>query len=175
MNQTCTLLILLLSTTLSEGQNNFFLPFGQSPEEVKSFLRSRDYIELVEEDKELRSLRVALDPNKQVEYAFDEKGILYATTITRTYTKRKDAAAIEAEVLEYMQVVSQGQMKRVSEGDLTCHTAMADNRVIKLFVRDHNDGKTLTLTSLSRLHGPPLSEEDLFYEQDILNKRYISN
>ena len=74
-----------------------------------------------------------------------------------------------------MNVVSQGQMRKKNEGDLTCHTAVSDSRVIKLFVLEHDDGRTLTLTSLSRLHGPPLNEEDLYYEDDILNRRFISN
>ncbi|MDP5171134.1 MAG: hypothetical protein NWR72_12890 [Bacteroidia bacterium] len=175
MKQFSILFIHLLSLPLVQGQNNFFLPFGQSPDEVRTFLQSRDYVDGVEEDSELRSLRVKLDPDKQVEYAFDSNGVLYATTITRQYRKKRDAAEIEAEVLEYMQVVSQGQMKKKTEGPLTCHTAIVDTRVIKLFVLEHSDGKTLTLTSLSRQYGPPLDEEDLFYEDDILNRRFISN
>lgn len=168
-------LVLLLALSPTQGQNNFFLPFGQSSEEVKSFLYSRDYVSTVEEDSDLQSLRVQLEDNKQVEYAFDDRGVLYATTITRQYQRTRDAKAIEAEVLEYMNVVSNNQMTKTSEGPLTCHTAVSDSRVIKLFVLEHQDGRTLTLTSLSRLHGPPLNEEDLYYEEDILNRRFISN
>ncbi len=168
-------LVLLLALSSSLAQNNFFLPFGQSTEEVKSFLYSRDYVQTVEEDIDLQSLRVQLDDQKQVEYAFDERGVLYATTITRQYNRRKDAKSIEEEVLEYMEVVSEGQVTKKSEGALTCHTAVADTRVMKLFVFEHQDGRTLTLTSLSRLHGPPLADEDLYYENDILNRQFISN
>lgn len=166
---------LLLALFPLQGQNNFFLPFGQTSEEVKSFLYSRDYVRDVEEDIELQSLRVQLDDHKQVEYAFDERGVLYATTITRQYDRVKDAKDIEQEVLEYMGVISSGQVSRNAEGPLTCHTAVSDSRVVKLFVLEHEDGRTLTLTSLSRLHGPPLAEDDLYYESDILNRRFISN
>lgn len=166
---------LLLALSPMPGQNNFFLPFGQTSEEVKSFLYSRDYVQNIEEDIELQSLRVHLDDYKQVEYAFDERGVLYATTITRQYNRVKNAKDIEQEVLEYMAVISSGQVSRSTEGPLTCHTAISVSRVVKLFVLEHEDGRTLTLTSLSRLHGPPLADEDLYYEEDILNNRFISN
>lgn len=170
---TCLITWLLVAQVF--GQNNLFLPFGQSPEEVRTFLNSRDYIQGVEEDREMLSLRARLDEHKQVEYVFDEQGVLYATTVTRNYQSRRDADDIQDEVLEYMDIVSQGQIRKTVDDNITCYTALADSRVIKLFVIELQDSRTLTLTSISRQHGPALTEEDLYYENDLLQRRFISN
>ncbi len=174
MKQFSTPLALLLFVSVAHGQNNFFLPFGQSTDEVKSYLVTKDYVNGVQEDAELRSLRVNLDELKHLEYAFNEEGMLYATTVTRHYQSHRAAREIEGEVLEYMKVASQGHIRHVVNGNLTCYTALADTRVIKLFVLEHKTSRTLTLTSMSKLHGPPLDEKDIYYEDDILNKRFIS-
>ena len=167
-------LFCLLFTSAAFGQNNLFIPFGQSAEEVKDFLGSRDYIINIHEDLEMQSVRAVLDQDKQVEYVFKE-GSLYAITVTRNYRDRKIGRDILRNCLDYMEYVSKGQMKQTDQDGIICHTAFTESKVMKLFVQQHVESVTITLTSMSRKHGPTLSEEEFFYEEKLLQRHYISN
>lgn len=166
------LCLLLYSTCLS--QNNLFIPFGQSADDVKQFLGSRDYILNIHEDLEMESVRAVLDQNKHVEYAFRD-GTLYATTVTRNYDNRRTAKEIQKNCLDYMEYISNGNTQLNDNEEIVCYTAITDARVIKLFIQQHTKSTTLTLTSVSRRFGPPMQEDDIFYETDLLQKRFISN
>ncbi|MDX1907414.1 MAG: hypothetical protein SF053_10305 [Bacteroidia bacterium] len=165
---------LLLSGQI-HGQNSLFVPFGLSKHDVISFLNTRDYIRKIEEDADMQSLRAELDENKRVEYVFTEQG-LYATTVTRSYEQRRTAREVEKSVMAYMNTVSQGQVQQShTEEGIVCYTAMADSRVLKLFIQTHEESVTLTLTAMSRNMGPIADLKDFYYEADLLQRRFISN
>ena len=174
MKHLSTLYMWIMVVTTVAGQNNLFIPFGQTTSEVKSFLNTRDYISNIHEDLEMESVRAVLDEDKHVEYAFNQ-GALYATTVTRNYVSRKDAKDVEQNCIDYMGVISRGAIKEVTNENITCFTSVTDSRIIKLFVIDHKKSVTLTLTSLSRQHGPNTEDEDFYYEVELLQKKFISN
>ncbi|GAB4410999.1 MAG: hypothetical protein OHK0039_15840 [Bacteroidia bacterium] len=158
------------------AQNNLFLPFGQSSDEVKYYLATRDYIVNIEEDDEMRSLRALMNENKQVEYVFHD-GKLYATTISMNYTDKRLAREAEANCMAYMNEVRRGigEVKRTEQDGVICYTALTDTRILKLFIQAHANSTTLTLTSVSRRHSPESVREDYYYEVDLLQRRFISN
>jgi hypothetical protein len=174
MKQLFTLLIGICVCTLAPGQNNLFIPFGQTAEQVTDFLGSRDYVHNVHIDSEMKSVRADLDQNKKVEYAF-ENGSLYATTVTRSYENRRVSHEVQRNCLEYMNVISRGTVSTSSQQNVVCHTAVTESRVIKLFVASHKGGQTLTLTAVSRHHGPMIHDKDFYYEVELLQNKFISN
>ncbi|MEO0582768.1 MAG: hypothetical protein AAF135_11135 [Bacteroidota bacterium] len=168
--------LLTLSSALF-AQNNLFVPFGQSKEEVKRYLYTRDYVRQITEDNELRIVRASLGKYKQVEYAFKENN-LYATTVSRHYLDRQDAKEVQRNVLDYMDFTSRGTLKQESEEKLTVYTAMTDTRVIKFVIQQtQTPGVTLVLTSYSRSHSEAGADQD-YYDQRLmsqLSKAFISN
>ena len=166
--------LFLVLSIASVAQNNMFIPFGQTPEEVMSFLGSRDYIINIHEDMDMKSVRAVLDQNKHVEYAFNE-GSLFATTITRNYKDRKIAKSIQKDCLNYMEYVSKGNTRQTANEEIICYTALTDARVIKLFIQEHKESVTVTLSSVSRKFSPPMQQDELYYEDALLQKSFISN
>lgn len=165
---------LLFLCSLSLGQNHLFIPFGQSMEEVQHYLYSRDYLAKVEMDDSMKTLRALLDADNQVEYAFKE-GALYAITVSRNYRNRRQARESLRNCLDYMVTVSHGAMRETNDDRLTCHTAVTDSRLVKLFIQEHQRSTTITMTAVSRVHGSLEQEEAFFYELDLLQRQYISN
>ncbi|MEM6342300.1 MAG: hypothetical protein AAF927_00415 [Bacteroidota bacterium] len=174
MKQIFTLIFLCCSLSFLEGQNNLFVPFGQTTEQVKNFLYAKEYVTAVQEDDSLHSVRAYLDKNKHVEYAF-ENGALYATTVTRNYAEKRAAATVQKNCMEYMQVISRGSVSITTNENVTCYTAITDSRIIKLFVRLHKKGSTLTLTAVSRHYGPMVLDDNFHYEVELLQEKFISN
>ncbi|WNJ17733.1 hypothetical protein [Pontibacter sp. G13] len=156
------------------AQSSLFIPFGQTAEEVKSYLDSRDYIVSVTEDEELQSLRVVLDNEKMVEYAFKD-GALYATTVTRNYLDKKKGREIQKSCLDYMKQIGVGDLVQTEENKVMCYTTVTDSRIIKLFVQMHPKSLTLTLTAFSKRYGPMEQDENFYYEVEILQRKFISN
>ena len=156
------------------GQHNLFIQFGKSANEVKSFLYSRDYVDDVSEDSEVGRLRVALDPNKHIEYGFIQDRH-YSTTITRNYTNRKTAKDVEKNCLSYMNSVKTSEIKLNEVEKISCYTAIADDKIIKLFIIRHPESITLTLAAFSRYFGPMQQESRFFYEVDLLERIYAAN
>lgn len=170
-----SLAILLLGASL-QAQTNLFIPFGQSTQEVRAFLDSRDYVVQVHEEYDMDRLRAILSPDKQVEYVFHH-GELYATTVTRNYTDRRAAKQVQRNCLDYMLSVAESDIRETEENGILCFTAIAAERLIKLFVQQHAGSVTLTLTSVSRTYSPERLRRDFFYEDDILARQrpFISN
>lgn len=124
----------------------------------------------------MERVRAILDQDKQVEYVF-QHGTLYAITVTRNYRNRKMGREILKNCLDYMDYVSHGNVTQTASDGIITHTAYNEKKVMKLFIQQHDASVTLTLTSMSRTYGPPLAEEDFYYEADLIeqNKRFISN
>lgn len=156
----------LLIQTSAIGQNHLFIPFGQTKDEVRSFLTTRDYVNDIVVDDKMGTLRAILEADKHVEYVF-EKGHLYATSVTRNYSDKKSAKEVERKCLEYMEVTGSRDIKETHNDNVTCHTVVTENRIIKLFVREYQKSKTLTFTSVSRKFGPMISKKDYYYEVDL--------
>ena len=169
-----TLLLWLLIVPAAWSQNNLFIPFGQSTEEVKDFLNTRDYILAVHEDHDMQRMRADLTEGKHVEYAFRD-GSLYSTTVTRNYPDRKLAKEIQKNCLDYMRVISRGAMQDPRNGKVICYTAITDSKLLKLFIIEHEDSQTLSLTAVSREYGPMTQDVEFFYEVQLLQRRFISN
>ncbi len=174
MKSTFTLLALLLSASFLFGQNNLFIPFGQSKTEVRRYLDSRDYISRVIEDNDMQSLRAQLDSKKHVEYVFKD-GSLYATTVSRQYDDKKVAKEIQKNVLDYMDYISRGALQQNNKDGITVYTVAIDSRIIKLFVQQLSSHTTLTLTSISRDYISTETEAQILYELKLLQKSFISN
>lgn len=166
--------LILVASFVAFGQNHLFIPFGQGMEEVQHYLYSRDYVVKVEMDDSMKTLRALIDADNQVEYAFKE-GALYAITVSRNYRNRRQARESLRNCLDYMVTVSHGAMRETNDARLTCHTAVTDSRIVKLFIQEHERSTTITMTAVSRLHGSLEQEEAFFYELDILQRPYISN
>ncbi|MEO0472149.1 MAG: hypothetical protein AAF206_21160, partial [Bacteroidota bacterium] len=174
MKQTFTLVFLCLMTLHLSAQNHLFIPFGQSEEDVKQYLQTRDYIVQVVEDKEVHSLRAEIDQHKHVEYAFDD-GALYATTVTRAYETRRTAQSVLKNCLNYLRSISRADINETTSDNVTVYTTATEHRIIKLFVTSHKRGQTLSLTSVSRHYGPMDQEQDFMYEVELLQRKFISN
>lgn len=174
MKQLSTLFLISCCMMSAFGQNNLFIPFGKTAAEVRDFLGTRDYVHNVHVDDDLKSVRAELDQNKRVEYAFDN-GYLYATTVTRSYESRKVANEVTSNCLEYMKVISRGTINESSKDNVVCYTAVTEARIIKLFVSSHKKGQSLTLTAVSRHHGPMTEDKDFYYEIELLHDKFISN
>ncbi|MDX2245192.1 MAG: hypothetical protein SF052_00335 [Bacteroidia bacterium] len=175
MKYTSTLTLSILFCSGLFAQNNWFIPFGQSKEDVKSFLGTRDYIAQVQEDPEMQSVRAVLDKDKHVEYAFDTNDALYATTVTRNYSDKKVAKEIQKDCIDYMGNVCIEEITANSNDNIICYTAVTEAKIIKLFVINHPRSTTLTLSSVSRTVGPMIQEKDFFYEIELLQRKFISN
>ncbi|MCI4671345.1 MAG: hypothetical protein MRZ79_24605 [Bacteroidia bacterium] len=175
MKPTFTLFILLFCSSLLFGQNNLFIPFGQTKAEVRRYLDSRDYISSIVEDKELHSLRAQLDAKKHVEYVFKNE-TLYATTVSRIYNDKKLAKEIQKNVLDYMDYVSgKNGILQNNKNGISVYTIGIDSRVIKLFVQQQTTHTTLTLTSISKDQLPSDDDSKILYELELLQKSFISN
>ena len=165
--------LLILSSVLP-AQNHLFIPFGQTVADVEHYLYTRDYVANVELDDSMKTLRALIDADNQVEYAFNE-GNLYAITVSRNYRNRRQARESLKNCLNYMAMVSHGAMRETNDERLTCHTAITDSRIVKLFIQEHSRSTTITITTLSRSLGTLEQEEAFLYELDLLQRQYISN
>ncbi|RMG17626.1 MAG: hypothetical protein D6730_23785 [Bacteroidetes bacterium] len=162
------LLALLIYLPLS-AQNDWFIPFGQSQEQVRQYLAKKDYLLEVREDKGMHRMLASIEKDKQIEYVFD-KGLLYATSVSRKYANKKACKDILKSCLDYMELISSGKIVQTNLGNATCYTAVTNTRVIKLFVINHeHKSQTLQLTSFSRIHGP-MKDDRLHYEVDLLSR-----
>lgn len=154
------------------AQSEWFIPFGQTENEVKSFLQDKDYLQNVKEEPELNRLLASVEDRKRVEYVF-ERGKLYATSVTRNYEDKKIMREIKNNCLEYMELVSKNQVEETMVGDAVCFTALADKRVIKLFVipTASRHQHILQLTSYALGSNMPGITPDLHYENTMLKKK----
>lgn len=164
------LIFSLLIQTPAIAQNHLFIPFGQTKDEVRSFLTSRDYVNDIVTDDKMGILRAVLEADKHVEYVFEE-GHLYSTSVTRNYANKKSAKEVEKKCLEYMVVTGSKDIKETRSDNRTCHTVVTDNRVIKLFVIEYQKSKTLIFTAVSRKFGPMISKKDYYYEIDLFESQ----
>mgnify|MGYP001203940930 CR=1 FL=1 len=160
--------VLLFSSLLA--QNKLFIPFGQSADDVRQFLETRDYVLDIQEHHDLLTMMVDVDEGKRVEYAFDAEGRHYATTVTRTYADARQSIKFRENSLEYMKMVSKNQVERNSYGRIVCHTAVGSESIFKFFVISHGNTQTLQLTSISRSIGPAQRSDLTRYEAKILSK-----
>ncbi len=161
-------LLLVALTYPLQGQSHFFLPFGDRKGDVKTYLESRDYLASLSEDASLNVIHITTKDRKQVEYAFHGRR-LYAITVLNNYRSPKEAQMAQHHVLEYLKGSGAPEITRKGKEPFVCYTALTDLRVLKVFVRQHEDSQSIILTSISRKYGPPMSEEDIYYEKRFLD------
>ncbi len=155
-------------TMVATAQTNLFLPFGDTRQDVISYLETRDYVKDLTDDQDLNVVRIVLSSRKQVEYAFHGNQ-LYAVTVLHNYTDLAEAERATGHLIEYLRSCGAPEIKKTGEGSLTVYTAITSSRVLKVFVRTHSNSKTLILSSISLAHGPDMKEEDFFYEEKFFN------
>lgn len=159
--------VTIVSLQMAKGQSHFFLPFGEQKEEVSSYLKSRDYLESLTEDPELNVMRIITKGRRQVEYAFYGQR-LYAITVLNNYRTPREANYAQQHVLQYLKASGAAEINRSGEEPFVCYTALTDSRILKVFVRQHTDSRSIILTSISREYGPRMSEEEIYYEKRFL-------
>jgi hypothetical protein len=149
------------------GQNSWFIDFGQSVQDVKAFLGEKHYLREVREDADLQRLLAVIQDDKQVEYAF-KNGKLYATSLSKYYQDKQEARLREESCLNYLNLISNGNVTKGTEGRKESHTVITSSRVIKFFVIPEGDGRLLQLSAFSRLYGDINSDSQFFYELKVL-------
>ncbi|MEM6764314.1 MAG: hypothetical protein AAF824_10760 [Bacteroidota bacterium] len=176
MKQTLLSLLLVLSFSIIQAQNDWFVSFGQSPEEVKTFLESKNYFQTIKEDTQLQRMLAVVEDGKQVEYVF-KTGKLYATSVRREYSSKADAKIHIQSTLRYIEHVSSGEIVKTSEGNTTCYTAKAKGRILKLFVipgKLDEHGQILQLTSINKDQGKTILDNKVFYQSEMM-EQYASD
>ena len=161
-------LLLVLTLIISSGkslssQNAWFMDFGKSMEEVKSALMEKNYLADIQSDPKLQRILVVIKNDKQIEYAF-KNNKLFATSLSKYYTsKQKTKDRIES-CLAYLNLISNENVAKSTDGRKEVHTVITNSRVLKFFVIPEGDGKVLQLASFSRLYGD-LNEDSQFFKE----------
>ncbi|MEL6194521.1 MAG: hypothetical protein AAFR66_20845 [Bacteroidota bacterium] len=172
MKQNLLSFILLLSFCFTFAQNDWFVSFGQSPDEVKTFLEGKNYLQTIQEDTELQRMLAVVEDGKQVEYVF-KSGKLIATSVRREYTSKAEAKIRLQSTLRYMENVSAGEIEKTSEGNTTCYYVKAKGRHLKLFVLPGQidvHGQILQLTAINKEQGKTIPENKFYYDSDMMEQ-----
>lgn len=166
------ILILGISWTFTSlsAQNSWFIPFGQTSDEVRRFLETKDYLKGIQEDKDLQRMLAIILDDKQVEYVFkDDK--LYAISLSKYFGDKAEARLREQSCIKYLDIIGNGQVTKTDEDRRTCYTVVTGNRFIKFFVIPQGEGHVLQITALSRLFGDMNSKDQFMYELKILQEK----
>ncbi len=160
MNKPFTLIFFLSFPIYFIGQNAFFVPFGQTPDEVQAFLGEKDYLTSVYTSLRRDSVVAVGKMNDEVVYLFDNDE-LYRVFNSKKFTNLKEAERVEAAILEYFKV-RKGKITSTTNYGTTKHFCILDDRLI--FVEVDGDKKlgykTISIVALSRNHGPRMQTED---------------
>ncbi len=138
----------ILITTVN-SQNVLFVPFGQTQEDVATFVESRTYLEKIESDSIEENMLIAKGEKQVSKYLF-HKNYLYSITNEKHYKNKKQAEPIIKAIVDYL---NYGEEKVVSipSGVYKKHLAVMENsRILQLRVKQENrDGEDITIVELS--------------------------
>lgn len=154
------------------AQNSWFIDFGKSMEEVKTFLEEKHYLEDIQLDPKLQRIVVVMKGDKQIEYAF-KNDKLFATSLSKLYEDRHKSKDRIDNCLNYLNIISNENVVKTTEGKKEVHTVITNSRVIKLFVIPEEDGKILQLAAFSRLYGDLSENSQFFTELQLLEKKLV--
>lgn len=162
--------------TLS-AQNAFFLPFGQTDQEVIQLISQKEYpFELTQGAD---SISQEMQNGQRVTYYF-KNGTLYAIEDTRIYTDKKEADRVLKTITDYMENEDRRVRHVGSSGGRSHYLTIEQDRVIEVVaevrtiktrkgkVKDKHKEVTMHLRVTSRLHGPRLQTEE--YVSEVLRK-----
>lgn len=146
------------------AQSPLHIPFGQTLQEVQTFLKSRDYISGIEVDPSMNSI-TATDGRKAVEYRFqDDK--LYAISTSLEYGNKKQADEHFKSCQDYFKRMK-GDGKNFSDPAFDKgYVSLEDARIAQLHsTQNKEDGSVLvSMIITSRNYGPKLETEALARE-----------
>ena len=157
------LIAFLLCSLATHAQNVLFLPFGQHPTVVDSFLNSRDYVDLIESlDGEIVSTKI--DSTNEVNYYF-KTNRLYAVEDKRVYQSQKDAQASLEACLGYLE--ERGEIfKAYQSKDIQHYVLVDDDKMTEVFI--YSSARPFRaevhLKSTSRKYGPRMKTESFIAE-----------
>lgn len=161
MKKTFTLLLslpLFLHLSLL-AQSPLHIPFGQTLQEVQTFLESRDYISQIESDASL-GIITAKAGKKAVVYQFQENK-LYAITTSLTYWNKKQADEHYKSCQEYFKLLK-GDTKNISDPAFDKgYVSLEDSRISQLHATQNKEEESvqIDLIVLSRHYGPRMETE----------------
>jgi len=162
--------LLFLGNTLA--QNSWFIDFGQSMEAVYTSLEEKHYLSNIQVDSTLQRILVVIEDDKQVEYAFKEDK-LFATSLSKFYMDKAQQKDREESCLNYLNLISNENVSKSSEGKKEVHTVVTSSRVIKFFVIPQGEGKVLQIAAFSRLYGDLEQDDQFFNELQVLEKKMV--
>ena len=154
------------------AQNSWFIDFGKSMEEVTDFLEEKHYLRNIQQDPELQRIVVVMKGDKQIEYAF-KNDKLFATSLSKLYVDRHKSKDRIENCLNYLNIISNENVVKTTEGKKEVHTVVTNSRVIKLFVIPEAEGKILQLAAFSRLYGDLSENSQFFTELQMLEKKLV--
>lgn len=170
----CLLSFCLLFTGI-EGytQNEWFISFGKTKDEVHEYLSGKDYFKFIKTDDQMERVLAVLDEGNQIEYVF-HSGKLFATSMRKEYPSKDEAKIRLQNCLEYMDAISKDDIVRTSDGPTVCYTASAKKRVVKLFVMPQSTpksrGQILQLTSISSAYAHRMGDNKLYTDTSLMTK-----
>jgi hypothetical protein len=146
-------LSLLLHLSLC-AQSAFHVPFGQSPQEVQTFLESRDYISDIESGPASDTIR-ARAGRKLLEYRFEENK-LYAIRTSHLYLDKKQADEQFKSCTEYFKL-NKCDTKNISDPQFDRSFVSVENsRICQVNVLQNKEDESvlIEMTVISRNFGP---------------------
>ncbi len=173
MREFFLLCCLLFSVITNYAQNEWFISFGKTTDEVKNYLSSKDYFRLIKEDPEMGRVLAILDEGNQVEYVF-QADKLFATSMRKEYASKTEAKVRMQNCLEYMDAISKEDVVRSTDGPTICYTASAKKRIVKLFVMNDASSKdgaqVLQLTAISSAHADKIGDNKFYTDIGLMAK-----
>ena len=168
-------LLLLLTLVISSGsplfcQNAWFMDFGKSMKEVHNALEEKNYLANIQADPKLQRILVVIKNDKQIEYAF-KSDKLFATSLSKFYTNKQKTKDRVESCLAYLNLISNENVAKSTEGRKEVHTVITNSRVLKFFIIPEGNGKVLQLASFSRLYGDLNQDSQFFKELLSLEKK----
>lgn len=169
---------LLLTGLAGNAQNEWFISFGKTKDEVHDYLSEKDYFKFIKIDDQMERVLAVLDEGNQIEYVF-HSGKLFATSMRKEYPSKDEAKQRLQNCLEYMDAISKDDIVRTSEGPSICYTASAKKRIVKLFVMPQSTSKSrgqiLQLTSISSAYAHKMGDNKLYTDTSLMTKKSKKN
>lgn len=168
-------LLLLISLVISSRsplicQNAWFMDFGKSMKEVHTALEEKNYLAQIQSDPKLQRILVVIKGDKQIEYAF-KNDKLFATSLSKFYSNKQKTKDRVESCLAYLNLISNENVGKSTEGRKEVHTVITNSRVLKFFIIPEGNGKILQLASFSRLYGDLNQDSQFFKELLSLEKK----
>ena len=157
--RTLTLILFTLICQLSVAQNAFFIPFGQSINEVENLLYEREYYKNNYEKLENQIIS-ELFGNQQVTYNFKDK-VLFGVEDQRLFSSKKHANKAIESCMKFLHSKEGKVISMNSQDTRSHHVTVTEDEILELIVKKGKKEKEVIviLKSTSRFHGPRMETE----------------